>query len=181
MESRCDDHVKHLSPAKVNLFLKVVSKRPDGYHDLVSIVDIVSIYDVIRLRGGAGRRGVVRTTRRLASRRERQHDLPGDHAPQGAVSVSAGSRGCDVEKRIPMGSGLGGGSEQCGPVMKELVRLWSLPIETPELDGAGEADRGRRPSFPFGKPCVMRGVGNKMSPIELPVDLVFSRLSECRM
>ena len=43
-----------ISPAKVNLFLKVVSKRPDGYHNLVSIVDIVSIYDVIRLRSPDG-------------------------------------------------------------------------------------------------------------------------------
>ncbi len=54
-----------MSPAKVNLFLKVTSKRPDGYHNLVSVVDIISIYDVIRMQEARGGEVVVRDDRGL--------------------------------------------------------------------------------------------------------------------
>jgi 4-diphosphocytidyl-2-C-methyl-D-erythritol kinase len=156
-----------LSPAKVNLFLKVVSERPDGYHDLISIVDIVSIYDVIRLKERPD--GEVRV-----------HDTAGllpegsDNTIRRAImllkerfQVSSGIEAV-VEKRIPMGSGLGGGSSNAARVMKALVRLWGLPIETPELMELGRQIGADVPLFLFGRPCVMRGVGDKVSPIELP-------------
>ena len=73
-----------------------------------------------------------------------------------------------VEKRIPMGSGLGGGSSNAAKVMKALVRLWGLPVELPELMELGRQIGADVPLFLYGRPCVMKGVGERVSPIELP-------------
>ena len=84
----------------------------------MSIVDIVSIYDVIRLkRGATDGDGSVRDDRGLLPRGG-QHDLQGDHAPQGEYGGTTGMA-VEVEKRIPLGSGLGGGSGNAATVMKE--------------------------------------------------------------
>jgi 4-diphosphocytidyl-2-C-methyl-D-erythritol kinase len=156
-----------LSPAKVNLLLKVVSKRADGYHNLVSIVDIVSLYDVIRLK-------------ELTSGDVRVRDTAGV-LPTGADNtiyraimllkerfrVPSGIEAI-VEKRIPVGSGLGGGSSNAARVMKALVRLWALPLGLPEMMELGRRIGADVPLFLYGRPCVMRGVGERVSPIELP-------------
>jgi 4-diphosphocytidyl-2-C-methyl-D-erythritol kinase len=157
-----------LSPAKVNLFLKVTSKRPDGYHNLISIVDIISIYDVMRLQETRDGKVVVRDDLGLM--------------PQGAANtvyraimlirekygISAGVA-VDVEKHVPIGSGLGGGSGNAATVMKELVRLWGLPDDASELAKLGRLVGADVPLFLYGKSCVMRGVGERISPIDLPV------------
>jgi 4-diphosphocytidyl-2-C-methyl-D-erythritol kinase len=156
-----------LSPAKVNLFLKVVSKRPDGYHDLVSVVDIVSIYDVIHLKQIPGDSVIV-------------EDSTGT-LPQGSgntiyraaalLKETFGvARGVEifVEKNIPQGSGLGGASSNAATVMRELVNLWNLPVEMPELLQLGRRIGADVPLFLYGKSCVMRGVGDRVTPIKLP-------------
>jgi len=156
-----------LSPAKVNLFLKVVSERPDGYHELVSVVDIVSIYDVIRLKELPD--GEIRV-------RDRAGLLPEgrDNTIWRAIMLlkdrfrKASGIEAVVEKRIPLGSGLGGGSSNAARVMKALVRLWGLGVELPELMDLGREVGADVPLFLYGRPCVIRGVGDRVSPIDLP-------------
>ena len=121
-----------LSPAKVNLFLKVTSKRPDGYHNLVSIVDIISIYDVMRLREARDGEVVVRDDRRPAARGAANTIYRAIMLIKEKYGIGAGMV-VDVEKHIPIGSGLGGGSGNAATVMKELVRLWGLPDDASEL------------------------------------------------
>jgi 4-diphosphocytidyl-2-C-methyl-D-erythritol kinase len=155
-----------LSPAKVNLFLKIVSKREDGYHNLVSIVDLVSIYDVIRLKEAPDGEVVVHDTAGLLD--------PTDNTIYRAImllkkrfDVASGIE-VTVEKRIPMGAGLGGGSSNAAKVMKTLVRLWKLPVALPELLDLGRQIGADVPLFLYGRSCVMRGVGEQVSPIDLP-------------
>jgi 4-diphosphocytidyl-2-C-methyl-D-erythritol kinase len=160
------EHVTR-SPAKVNLLLKVLSKRPDGFHDLVSVVDLVSIYDVIHISETSGREVAVKDTlgllpegpentiyRAIALLKER-------FGVRSGVSVV-------VEKHIPMGAGLGGGSSNAASVLKELVRIWDLPVALPELLDLGKEIGADVPLFLYGKPSVMRGVGERLSPIDLP-------------
>ena len=121
------DFVSH-SPAKVNLLLKVLSKRPDGYHDLVSIVDIVSVFDVIHIKERSD--GAVTV-------RDSTGSLP--DGPENTVYRAATllketfgvTTGVEIfiEKNIPQGAGLGGGSSDAATTLTELVRLWNLPIE----------------------------------------------------
>lgn len=156
-----------LSPAKVNLFLKVVSKRPDGYHDLVSIVDIVSIYDVIRLKELPDGEVRVRDTAGVLPEGKENTIYRAIMLLKERFGVASGIEAL-VEKRIPMGSGLGGGSSNAAKVMKALVRLWQLPVKMPELIGLGRQIGADVPLFLYGRPCVMRGVGDEVSPIDLP-------------
>jgi 4-diphosphocytidyl-2-C-methyl-D-erythritol kinase len=156
-----------LSPAKVNLLLKVVSRRPDGYHNLVSVVDIVSIYDTIHMKRIDGDEVVVGDS---------TGTLPGGNDNtifraamllKETFDVKSGVE-VFVEKRIPQGAGLGGGSSNAATVMKELVRLWGLPVEMPELMKLGERIGADVPLFLYGKSCVMRGIGGRVSPLKLP-------------
>lgn len=154
-----------LSPAKVNLFLKVLSKRPDGYHNLVSVVDIVSLHDVIHLEEDPAGAVVVADSLGL---------LPEDNTIARAVAlvrekyrISAGIR-VFVEKNIPAGAGLGGGSGNAAAVIKELVRLWKVPAALPELMSLGAAVGADVPLFLYGHSCVMRGIGERIEGIALP-------------
>ncbi len=157
-----------LSPAKVNLFLKVTSKRPDGYHNLVSVVDIISIYDVMRLQEARDGEVVVRDDQGLMPRGAANTVYKAIMLIKEKNGIAAGMV-VDVEKHIPIGSGLGGGSGNAATVMKELVRLWGLPAGASELAMIGRQVGADVPLFLYGKPCVMRGVGERISPIDLPV------------
>ncbi len=156
-----------LSPAKVNLFLKVTSKRPDGYHNLVSVVDIISIYDVMRLYDAPDGEVVVRDDRGLLPQGEANTVYRAIMAVRERYGVRAGVA-VDIEKRIPLGSGLGGGSGNAATVMKELVRLWGLRLDGTELTELGRRIGADVPLFLYGKSCVMRGVGERISPMDLP-------------
>ena len=157
-----------LSPAKVNLFLKITSKRPDGYHNLVSVVDIISIYDVMRLREARDGEVVVRDDRGLIPRGAANTVYKAIMLVKEKYGIGAGMV-VDLEKHIPIGSGLGGGSGNAATVMKELVRLWGLPDDASELALIGRQIGADVPLFLYGKPCVMRGIGERISPIDLPV------------
>jgi len=161
--------MKHtaLSPAKVNLFLKVVSKRPDGYHNIVSIVDIISLFDVIRIE---------EIPDDIVSVKDDKDVLPDGMANTMYRAVIALKERFDirsgvsvyVEKHIPIGSGLGGPSSNAATVLRELTKIWGIPISETELKEIGSNVGADVPLFLYGKPCVMRGIGSVISPIELP-------------
>jgi 4-diphosphocytidyl-2-C-methyl-D-erythritol kinase len=165
----CEDAnlITILSPAKVNLFLKVVSKRPDGYHNIVSIVDIISLFDVIHIEEtpdnivtvtdnkGVLPDGMANTMyRAIVTLKERFKIGSG-------VSIY-------IEKNIPIGSGLGGPSSNAATVLKELTKIWGIPIGETELYKIGGSVGADVPLFLYGKQCIMRGIGDLISPIELP-------------
>ena len=161
--------MKHtaLSPAKVNLFLKVVSKRPDGYHNIVSIVDIISLFDVIRIE---------EIPDDIVSVKDDKDVLPDGMANTMYRAVIALKERFNIrsgvsvyiEKHIPIGSGLGGPSSNAATVLRELTKIWGIPISETELKEIGSNVGADVPLFLYGKPCVMRGIGSVISPIELP-------------
>jgi len=161
-----ETHVS-LSPAKVNLLLKVVSKRPDGYHNLVSIVDLVSLHDRMHIRilpeGGV----VVKDTAGLLPEGQENTVYRAIMLLRERFQQTSGVEVL-IEKRIPMGAGLGGGSSDAATVMKTLVRLWDLPVGTQELMELGSRIGADVPLFIFGGPCVLRGIGERVSPVRLP-------------
>ncbi len=157
-----------LSPAKVNLFLKVTSKRPDGYHNLVSIVDIISLYDEMRIREAPGGEVIVRDSRSLLPPGEGNTIYRAIMLMKERYGVKSGVT-VDVEKRIPLGAGLGGGSGNAATTIRELARLWNLRVEPSELADVGRRVGADVPLFLYGKSCVMRGIGERISPIDLPL------------
>ena len=161
--------MKHtaLSPAKVNLFLKVVSKRPDGYHNIVSIIDIISLFDVIHIE---------EITDDIVTVKDNKGVLPDGMANtiyRAIVALKerfkvASGVNVYVEKNIPIGSGMGGPSSNAATALKEMVSIWKLSLSETELNEIGSSIGADVPLFLYGKPCVMRGIGNLLSPVELP-------------
>ena len=95
-----------LSPAKVNLLLKVLSKRSDGYHNLVSVVDLISLYDIITMEEDAQDRVVVRDTQGILPTGPANTIFRAIMLLKERYGVALGVR-VMVEKHIPIGAGLG--------------------------------------------------------------------------
>ncbi|MBR2342972.1 MAG: 4-(cytidine 5'-diphospho)-2-C-methyl-D-erythritol kinase [Clostridia bacterium] len=122
--------VKEKAPAKINLFLDVVAKRADGFHDIRTVMHSVSLCDEITARVGRGKGGSVRLTL-LGNRR-----LPTDSKNLAALAAerflhSAGiSDNVEItlNKRIPVAAGLAGGSSDAAAVLRALNRLYKRPF-----------------------------------------------------
>lgn len=156
-----------ISPAKVNLYLKVLSRRPDGYHDLRSLVDLVSLYDTIHIEDIAGDEIVVDDDRGILPRGEGNTVYRAVRMLREATGVRRGVR-ILIEKRIPIGSGLGGPSSDAATVLKELSAHWELGLKSDELGGIGSRVGADVPLFLHGKPCIMEGIGDVIRPVQLP-------------
>jgi 4-diphosphocytidyl-2-C-methyl-D-erythritol kinase len=153
------------APAKLNLFLRVTGRRPDGYHRLQTVFQFLDLCDEVRATARAD--GAIRRVR----------DLPGvaaedDLAVRAARRLQAetGTRlGADlaVDKRIPLGGGLGGGSSDAATVLRALDRLWGLGLGEARLAGLGLSLGADVPVFVRGRAAWAEGVGEDLTPVEL--------------
>jgi 4-diphosphocytidyl-2-C-methyl-D-erythritol kinase len=154
------------APAKLNLFLHVVGRRADGYHLLQSVFTLIDRCDVLRI--AVRDDGLIR----------RVNDVPGV-APEQDLAVRAarllqeasGTKlGADIEleKRIPMGGGLGGGSSDAATVLMALDRLWDTRFHEEALAEIGTVLGADVPFFLFGQSAWAEGIGDRLRPIEVP-------------
>jgi len=154
------------APAKLNLFLHVVGRRRDGYHLLQSVFTLIDRCDLVRLR--------VREDGHI----RRVSDLPGVPADEDLVvraarllkEASGSSLGADVEveKAIPMGAGLGGGSSDAATVLLALDRLWGTAFGPEALVELAPALGADVPFFLFGRPAWVEGIGEHLQALDLP-------------
>lgn len=158
---------KALSPAKVNLFLKVLRRREDGYHDLLSLVDIISLSDVIHFEELDDDVILLSDDRGVLPAGEGNTMFRAAALLKRAFRIRKGIR-IHVEKRIPIGSGLGGPSSNGATVLKELALRWDLPATEPELMALGAKVGADVPLFVGGRSCVMTGIGERVEPVTLP-------------
>lgn len=154
--------VKVLSPAKVNLFLQVTGKRPDGYHELLSLMCPVSLYDVLTLdfdrpeiKIFCSHPGVPPDGSNLAWRAA---ELFFDRA-----GISRGVH-IFIEKQIPVAGGLGGGSSNAASVLLALNRHYGSPFDIASLSEMGLSLGADVPFFLFQRPAIATGIGEKLVP-----------------
>lgn len=154
------------APAKLNLLLKVVGRRPDGYHLLQTVFQFLDVADELafRLRDD----GVVRIRNPLPGVPEAQ-DLTVRAARllQQETGISAGVE-IELHKRLPMGGGLGGGSSDAATVLTALNRLWNLGLDKERLARLGLQLGADVPVFIHGYSAWAEGVGEELTPLELP-------------
>jgi 4-diphosphocytidyl-2-C-methyl-D-erythritol kinase len=160
------EHV-FLSPAKVNLFLKVVSRRPDGYHNLVSLVDPISLYDVLHVEEEPTDRVIIEDDCNVLPQGPGNTIYRAIMALKERYGVKRGVR-VMVEKKIPIGAGLGGPSSNAAVVIREMSRLWGLRASFEDLVALGKLVGADVPLFLYGKPCIMRGIGDIITPAQVP-------------
>ncbi|MEN8754279.1 MAG: 4-(cytidine 5'-diphospho)-2-C-methyl-D-erythritol kinase [Desulfobacterales bacterium] len=155
------------APAKINLFLQVTGKRPDGYHELFTLMCPLGLADRIRLDPTGARIRVTctdpavpadttNTTHRAAEIFFR--NLPKSrHPPLTGVKIT-------IEKQIPVGAGLGGGSSDAAAVFRGLNRLLGYPFQLAELMEMGREVGADVPFFIFGHPALATGIGERLEP-----------------
>jgi len=154
------------APAKLNLFLHVVGRRPDGYHLLQTVFRFVDYGDSLSFNIRDD--GVIRRVNPLPGL-----DLEQDLTVRAArlLQQETGCRlGADIvlEKRLPMGGGLGGGSSDAATVLLALNRLWNLNLGRQMLQDLGLRLGADVPVFVFGESAFAEGVGEKLQSVVLP-------------
>jgi len=161
------------TPAKVNLFLEVLARRPDGYHDLATLMLAISLYDTLEIRNEAG----------SDIRLDCDHpelSTGSDNLVSRAAALVRERYGCKqgvairLYKRIPMAAGLAGGSSDAAATLAGLNVLWQLGLSRSELVQLG-GELGSDVSFFFASPaawCTGRGEIVESVPVGRPLDLV---------
>ena len=154
------------APAKLNLMLRIVGRRADGYHLLQTVFQFIDRCDLIRFR------------MRQDGRVGRENELPGVPEEQDLVVRAARllqqrfsiAQGVDiaVEKQLPMGGGLGGGSSDAATVLVALNHYWGLGLDRARLADIGVALGADVPVFVHGRSAWAEGVGEELTPIRLP-------------
>lgn len=153
------------APAKINLFLRVIGRRPDGYHNLHSLMCPVGLYDTLTLLPNRPAISVACThpqvpedsTNLVAQAAMHFFDaaFPGKTDSPPGVHI-------DIQKQIPVGAGLGGGSSDAAAVLKALNIHFGAPLNMPELKAVGARIGADIPFFLCGGPAMARGIGDQL-------------------
>ncbi len=154
------------APAKLNLMLRVLGRRLDGYHELQTVFQFLDCADVLRVR--VREDGAIMMTA----------PTPGVDPGQDLVlraarllrEATGTSLGAEIalDKRLPLGGGLGGGSSDAATVLCVLDRLWGTRVGIPGLARLGLALGADVPVFIHGRAAWAEGVGERLTPIDLP-------------
>lgn len=154
------------APAKLNLFLHVVGRRADGYHLLQSVFRFIDYGDTLHFRIRQDGQ-VVRNSELAGVEPEKDLVVRAARLLQTATGCRLGVE-ITVEKRLPMGGGLGGGSSDAATTLLALNRLWNLNLPRAELQKLGLQLGADVPVFIFGESAFAEGVGERLQPIRLP-------------
>ncbi|OSI13510.1 4-(cytidine 5'-diphospho)-2-C-methyl-D-erythritol kinase [Neisseria canis] len=154
------------APAKLNLDLRITGRRSDGYHELESIFCLVALYDTLHLAVRQDSEIVLHTPTFSV---EPEHDLT-VRAAKLLQKATQSKFGVDIwlEKQIPMGGGLGGGSSDAATMLLALNRLWTCGLNRQQLMDLGVQLGADVPFFIFGRNAFARGIGEKLTEIDIP-------------
>jgi 4-diphosphocytidyl-2-C-methyl-D-erythritol kinase len=154
-----------LAPAKINLFLHITDRRADGYHTLQSVFQLLDFYDTLHIKATKN------------AEIKRVNDISGVPASQCLCALAASAlqkyTGCSlgveyaIDKHIPMGGGLGGGSSDAATMLLALNQLWHLNLSRNELMHIGLKLGADVPVFIFGQNAWAEGVGEQLTAIDL--------------
>src|SRR5690349_5792818 len=148
------------APAKLNLMLHVVGRRPDGYHELQTVFQLVDLCDRLdiqtrldgEIRRVAGPAGVSA---------EEDLSIRAARALKAATGASLGAE-ISVQKRIPMGGGLGGGSSDAATTLLALNHLWQTGLETAQIADIGARLGADVAVFVHGSSAWAEGIGERL-------------------
>ncbi|HEY6457338.1 MAG TPA: 4-(cytidine 5'-diphospho)-2-C-methyl-D-erythritol kinase [Steroidobacteraceae bacterium] len=154
------------APAKLNLFLHVISRRPDGYHELQTLFQLIDLADDIQIQ--------VRPDA-VIERQAGPDGVPAEadlvvraaRALQAAAGIRLGAS-LRLTKRIPMGGGLGGGSSDAATVLVALNQMWKCGLNEDDLAGIGVKLGADVPVFVRGHSAWAEGRGERLTAVHLP-------------
>ena len=152
-----------LSPAKLNLFLHITGRRADGYHELQTVFQLLDWGDTLHFTHDPSGE-ITLTGSDIGVEPENNLILRAAHLLPGE------GQGVHIElvKRIPTGGGLGGGSSNAATTLLALNHLWDLGLENTQLQSLGAQLGADVPVFTAGHSAWAEGVGEVLTPVELP-------------
>jgi len=158
------------APAKLNLFLHVVGRRGDGYHLLQSVFQLISLCDMLHFDLREDEQ-ILRVTEVEGVPQESDLIIrAARRLRQAAAARGRTVRGVDIriDKQIPMGGGLGGGSSDAATTLLALNQLWQLGMSRAELMSLGVSLGADVPFFLLGENAFVEGIGEQLTPVDTP-------------
>jgi len=157
---------RYPAPAKLNLFLHVIGQRADGYHFLQTAFRLIDVCDWLRFSPRSDRE--IKLARPLPGIEERENLAV--RAARLVQAAGGSGRGVDIdiEKNVPIGGGLGGGSSDAATTLAVLNRLWQVGLPEATLAGMALTLGADVPFFLFGRNAFAEGVGERLTPLALP-------------
>lgn len=152
------------APAKINLFLKIVGKRQNGFHELQSVFQLIDLYDEIFIRVRKdGQINFINESKKIS-----KNDDLGLKAAK--LILHGKQSGVDIylKKNIPIGAGLGGGSSDAATILMGINNLCDLKLSKKELMDIGLKLGADVPFFVFGENAWVEGVGESVRKIIIP-------------
>jgi len=154
------------APAKLNLMLRIVGRRADGYHLLQTVFQFIDLADQLRFRLRDDGE-ITRVTEIDGVPEEADLVVRAARLLQSEVGVTSGVE-IELRKNIPMGAGLGGGSSDAATTLLALNRLWGLDLSSEKLSELGLQLGADVPVFIHGEAAWAEGVGEQLETISLP-------------
>jgi len=147
------------APGKLNLFLHVLGRRADGYHELQTVFRLIDRGDRVGIAPRSD--GQIRFSGMFG-----EENL----CARAARLLQAAGKGCDIvlEKNLPVGGGLGGGSSNAATVLLVLNKVWAVGLDRARLQSLALKLGADVPFFIFGRNAVGEGIGERLLPLELP-------------
>jgi 4-diphosphocytidyl-2-C-methyl-D-erythritol kinase len=159
------------APAKINLSLKILSRREDGFHEIETLIAPVSLCDEINIQRKKGGQGIdFHCDDRSVPRGEDNLVVRAAKSFVAAMKMTS-AVSIDLKKKIPHGAGLGGGSSDAATTLLALNRLFETNLTREELAKLGSEIGSDVPFFIFESAATCRGRGDLVTPVQLPAQL----------
>ena len=156
--------MKFLSPAKLNLNLRVISKRIDGYHNLETTFQLIDLFDEITFKKSNESFSI--SCDGLKIEPENNLIFKSFNAIKKYCEIDEGIR-IHLKKNIPVGAGLGGGSSNAATTLIALNKIWGLDLSREDLAKIGKPIGADIPIFIYGKNAIAKGIGDVFLDVEL--------------
>jgi 4-diphosphocytidyl-2-C-methyl-D-erythritol kinase len=159
--------MKIRAPAKINLFLQVLGRRDDGFHELRSLMCCVALHDTLVLDIGTARSELTCSDNRIPCDENNlalKAVLLFNRVLATETAIAPLNVSIELIKRIPAGAGLGGGSSDAAAVLNHLNRYYGNPLNNERLHALALALGADVPFFIHGRPAIATGVGERLEP-----------------
>lgn len=155
------------APAKINLTLDVLSKRPDGYHEVEMIMTTVDLADRVGLESRKDKEIIIHSTNNFVPDDQRNLAYQAAKLLQDTYEINEGVS-ITIDKQIPIAAGLAGGSSDAAATLKGLNELWNLQLSVDRLAELGAQIGSDVPYCVYGGTAIARGRGEKIEHIDAP-------------
>lgn len=152
------------APAKINLGLDILGKRPDGLHELAMVMSSIDLADRLYLEEIPENKIIIETNKAFLPTDKKNHVYEALELVKERFEIKQGLR-VKIHKEIPVAAGLGGGSTDSAAALRAVNRLWNLGLSVKELASLGAEVGSDVPYCVYGQTSLVEGFGEKVTPI----------------